>query len=157
VFTQDKGFPKLLSKIKKIIKENNLEESIVFKGIVSRNELKELLTGCSLAIVNKPENTQNNYNFPTKLTELLMNEIPVIVSKTGEINNYFSDGVNAFMVTPNNIKQIAEKIIYIIKYPKEAQLVATKGKEFALQEFYYMNYADTLYTFFTKILNNEFN
>jgi glycosyltransferase involved in cell wall biosynthesis len=155
IFTCKTGFPSLLAWIDNFIQKNGLKEDIEFKGLVPKEELNELYNNCSLAIVNKPSNIQNDYNFPTKLTELLPREIPVIISRTEELTHYFLDNVNAYMVEANDIEQIAEKIVYIITHPIEAATVAHNGRCLAGDEFYYQNHSDKLYDFFEKIVKQK--
>ena len=134
VFTSKKALPNLNKWINRFVKQNNLKDFIEFKGIVPKQELDKLYDGTSLVIVNKPSNFQNDFNFPTKLTEILPREIPLIVSATGELKNYFKDCKNAFVVAPNNINQISKK-----------------GKLLAIDKFYFSNYSVQLYNFFKKV------
>lgn len=154
IFTNKIGFSALLNWIDRFIIRNNLQNEIEFKGIVPKKELDLLFDGCVMAILNKPVNIQNNYNFPTKLTELLPRNIPIIISRTGEINHYFTDNVNAYMIEPNNPEQIAEKIIRIINSPQEANRIALNGKKLANDLFYYERHSTDLYNFF-KIVSKK--
>lgn len=154
IFTQKRGFPSLMKWVDNFIKQNQLEHSIEFRGIIPKEELDELYANCSLAIVNKPSNPQNDYNFPTKLTELLPRGIPVIVSSTGELKNYFIDNENACLVEGNNAEQIAEKIVLIIKNPEVAKSIGENARITAEKYFYYENHADQLTEFFKKVIKN---
>lgn len=151
IFTTKIGLPSLLNWINTFIKQNNLEKFIEFKGIVPKEELDELYNNCALAIVNKPSNPQNDYNFPTKLTELLPRMIPLIISKTGELGYYFEDGLNAFIIEANNVNQIAEKIIHIQNNPNKVMQLTQNGKQLAINKFYFMNQSSNLLSFFEKI------
>ena len=152
ILTSKIAVPRLLSKINSIIKKKSLQNSVEFKGIIPKEELDKLRNGCALAIVNKPSNTQNDYNFPTKLSELLSSEVPIILSKTGEMSKFFIDNENAYLVEANNVVEIANKIEQIIKYPDEAKRIAKNGRILAEKEFYYLNYAKSLYSFFLQLL-----
>lgn len=152
ILTYDIGFPKLKRKINKIIKKNNLENSIRFTGILSKKDLSELRDNCALSIINKPSNAQNDYNFPTKLSELLPLRIPIIVSNTGEMSRYFINGENAFVVEANNANMIADKIVYIIQNPEAVNNITERGQLLAIKEFYYMNYAKKLNSFFNSLV-----
>ena len=151
IFTNKMGFPSLLKWIDKFIAENKLENFVEFKGMVPLFELEKLYTNCTLAIVNKPSNAQNDYNFPTKLTELLPREIPLIVSRTGELKNYFIDNENAYVVEADDVEQIADKITYIQSHPEEVKRITSNGRLIAEKEFYYLNHADNLQYFFAQI------
>ena len=153
ILTTKVGFPRLLSKINSIIKDNNLQDYVEFKGLIPKEELDKLRDGCTLAIINKPSNAQNDYNFPTKLSELLPAEVPVIVSNTGEMSKFFIDGKNVYLVEPNNVTQIADKIVQIIQNPDEAKRIAKNGRALAEQEFNYLNHTDSLYSFFKNVIS----
>jgi len=153
VFTNKIALPSLLKWIDRFLRKAELLDAVEFKGILPKEDLDELYDNCSLAIVNKPTNAQNDYNFPTKLTELLPRRIPIIMSKTGEINRFFQDKVNAFLVEPNNVEQIADRIIYIIKNHEEVDRITENGRILADDNFFYMNHADVLKLFFEKSIN----
>lgn len=141
----------LLSKIDKIISENGLMERVVFMGILDNEKLNVIRNNATLAIVNKPNNLQNKYNFPTKLGELLSAGVPVIASETGEMSQYLTDNQTAYLVEANNSIQIADKIIDILENQEKAKTISKKGKELALESFYYKNYSEHLYNFFSSI------
>ncbi len=151
VFTYKAGFPKLLARIDRLIAENELGNDVTFTGIVEREQLEELRRNCALCVVNKPSNAQNDYNFPTKLSELLPQGIPIVVSRTGEMARYFRDGENAWMVEPDDARQIADRIVKIIRHPQEADRIARGGQLLNRKAFYYLNHAGELAGFFRRV------
>lgn len=157
IFTNKTGFPSLLDWIDHFIHENQLENYVEFRGLVSKTELNDLYNNCSLAIINKPSNSQNNYNFPTKLTELLPRGIPLVISKTGELVHYFTDNENAYMVDANDVQQIAEKIIQIINNPQDAARIGRNGSILAEREFQYTNHSKSLFSFFQQVSQKATN
>lgn len=153
IFTLKIGFPGLINWIDNFIKVNNLEEFIEFKGFVNREELNELYAGCSLAIINKPINVQNNYNFPTKLTELIPRKIPIIVSETGELDYYFKHNLNCYKVIPNDYLEIAKGIMKILSDRTYADEISENAVKLAETEFYFDNYGQKLFDYFLKVKN----
>lgn len=154
ILTNKVGFPSLLKWIDRFIAENDLENFVEFKGMIPLEELNILYNDCALAIVNKPSNAQNDYNFPTKLTEILPREIPLIVSETGELAHFFVDGENGFVVEADNVDEIADKIIYIQTNPDEVKMVTCNGRFMAEKEFFYLNHADNLKDFFIQVFKS---
>ncbi len=152
IFTIKKGLPSLTNWIDNFINKNNLKDCIEFKGLIPSEELEELYNNCSLAIVNKPSNAQNDFNFPTKLTELLTREIPLIVSDTGEMSKYFIDNENAFVVDADNPEQIADKICFILLNPEKTREITKAGRQLAEQDFNYIHYSKPLYQFFESVI-----
>ena len=144
--------PGLLHKIESIINTNGLKDRIIFKGQLSKKELDDLRNSCTLSIINKPSNWQNDYNFPTKLGELMLAGIPVIASPTGEMGKYLKDNETAFIVPANDIDAIAEKIIFIVNNPDIANRVGQNGKNFALKKFNFLSYSNELAAFFKSLV-----
>lgn len=155
VFTYKIGFPKLLARIDRLIAENGLEQDVTFTGIVERQRLETLRRNCALCVVNKPSNAQNDYNFPTKLSELLPEGIPLVVSRTGEMARCFRDGENAWVVDADDAEQIADRIVAIIRNPDRAARIARGGQELNREAFYYMNHARELAGFFRRVAATE--
>jgi len=151
IFTINIMSPQLKRKIDRIIAENGLEDRVLFKGLLSVKEVDKLRASSAMAIVNKPSNWQNDYNFPTKLGELLIAGIPVIASSTGEMNRYLSDNETAFMVSANDSNAIAEKIIYILNNPDIALKIGNNGRNLALEKFQYTQYSKMLTDFFNRV------
>jgi glycosyltransferase involved in cell wall biosynthesis len=143
--------PALLQKIESILNSNRLKDRVIFKGHLSKKELEDLRNSCTLAIINKPSNWQNDYNFPTKLGELMLAGIPVIASATGEMRKFLYDNETAFIVPANDTDAIAEKILFIINNPDSAYSVGQNGKNYALRVFNYLNYSDKLTNFLKNL------
>jgi len=155
--TQKTGLPHLLSWINNFIKTNKLQSKIEFTGLLERNVLNSYYDKCTLAIINKPRNIQNDYNFSTKLTELIPRGIPLIISKTGEHNHYFKHDYNCYLVEPNNQEEIAEGIVKIINNPEYTEMITKNALQLIDSDFYYLNHASNLFDFFMKVKLNELN
>jgi glycosyltransferase involved in cell wall biosynthesis len=137
--------------IKKCIQDNNLAAFINFVGFITKEELQLLQSKSVLAILNKHENEQNNYCFPTKLAEYLSNGIVVIATTVGELKNYLIDGKNAYLIPPGNIELMAQKIIAVFTNEEESLRISKSGKELADLQFNYKIQCKRLNTFFQQI------
>jgi glycosyltransferase involved in cell wall biosynthesis len=151
VFTVKKGLPELMRWIDDFARVNNLNDSIIFKGIVEKDELDSLYNDCLMAIVNKPNNLQNRHNFPTKLAELLPRRIPVIISSTGELKFYFRNNDNCLLVKPNNIDEISDGIVQIAKNVHIRNKISKNALRTSQEKFYYKNYSNMLSNFFINV------
>jgi glycosyltransferase involved in cell wall biosynthesis len=157
IFTQKMGLPSLINWINKYIKEHNLEDKIIFTGILNDSDLNSYYNNCSLAILNKPYNRQNKYNFPTKLTELTPRRIPLVISETGELKTYFKNGFNAITVKPNDNIAIANAIVKIIKDAKFTSVITDNALQTNKDFFYYKNYSSKLSHFYYVIKVTNFH
>jgi glycosyltransferase involved in cell wall biosynthesis len=72
---------------------------------------------------------ESQASFPSKLTEYLSTSKPVVSANVGEISDYLTDGVNSFLVEPENATELAEKLDYVLNNYDLALEVAKRGKE----------------------------
>lgn len=69
------------------------------------------------------------------VTEALWKGTPVVASNVGGIPYQIDNGQSGFLVEPHDNKGFAERIVHILKNPKEAKAVGEKGKEKVRREF----------------------
>lgn len=143
------------SEIKRYIKENDLEDKILFTGFLTKEEITILQKNASLGILNKLPNEQNYFCFPTKLGEYLLNGVAVIATSVGEMNNYLIDGTNAYIVSPLDTKLITVKIVEAFTNESERATIASNGKSLAEKEFSYAFHGKRLKIFFDSMLKKN--
>jgi len=59
---------------------------------------------------------------------------PVISTNVGALPDVVIDGKTGFLVEPRNVKQLAEKIIWMLKHPKERKQMGINGYKFSKKE-----------------------
>ena len=151
ILTNRTTIPNTLKKISRIISDNQMEKSVIFLDHITNEQVQEYMRKCSFAIINKPSNTQNRYNFSTKLGEYLINEVPTITTATGEVRNYIIDNNNAFLIEPDDLEAMVSKMDLIISNPELSKQVALKGRELALRNFQINNYSSQFKEFLNTI------
>lgn len=139
--------------IKKYIKDRNLEDKIQLPGFVNADELFCYNMLADILLACRSNSPFANHGFPWKLGEYCMMERPIIATRVSDIENYFSNNENLFIVEPNDALGIAEKIKYVFSNYTNALTVAKRGKEVALKEFGYFEKAGDVVNFIK--LNNR--
>ncbi|MCP8318012.1 MAG: glycosyltransferase, partial [archaeon] len=71
--------------------------------------------------------------FGLTVTEGLWKEKPVVAGRVGGITLQIKDGWNGFLIS--TVQEVAEKVLYLLKHPKEAEEMGKKGKEFVKEHF----------------------
>ena len=94
-----------------------------------------MLIQSSILVLPRPSSKQGEGGFPTKLGEYLATSNPVITTTVGEIPLYLKDNVNAFLIEPDNLTALVDKICFIINNPDFAKEVAKNGCETAKENF----------------------
>lgn len=129
---------------------NSLEISnrVVFLGFVKKEDVSYIQSNAYLTIVNKPIGIQNNFNFPTKLGELIYHNVLIVASNYGEMSSYLIDNVNSLLFPPNDIFRMSECIIFGFQNSLKRVDLIKNAKQLALKEFSVEQNGLLLYTFF---------
>lgn len=121
-----------------LARQLDIEKNVVFTGVVHNNEMPQLLKDARILALDRPDNMQAKYGFPTKLGEYLLTENPVVITSVGDIPLFLQDGESALIASPNKPEEFAEKICWAIDHPIEAKIIGTNGKIVAEKNFNYL-------------------
>lgn len=119
----------------KLIDELGINEDVIFTGIITAQEMPQMLKNAECLVLARPDNIQAKYGFPTKLGEYLLTENPVVVTSVGDIPLYLQDGISALIAKPNDPESVAEKIIWSLNNKDDAMIIGQRGCEVAKKEF----------------------
>jgi glycosyltransferase involved in cell wall biosynthesis len=120
-----------------LIKRYAIEDKVIFRGEVSREEMPQVLMDADVLLLCRPNNRQALGGFPTKLGEYLSTGNPVLVTRVGDIGNYIVDGENGYLAEPGNVVDFSEKLDAIIDDYGTACEVGNRGRELAFNVFNY--------------------
>jgi glycosyltransferase involved in cell wall biosynthesis len=125
----------------KYIVNFGLNKSVEYKYNVERSEIPNLLMKSKLAILPRPNSTQAQNGFPTKLGEYLASSTPTMVTAVGEIPNYLEDNLNSFIVHSGEISEMKKKLDFIYNNYNKAVEIGKKGRKVA--EIFFNNAIQT--------------
>ena len=134
VFTGKQSDPRRC-KYKKQIEQLGLTNDVVLMGYVSDEKIIKLQHFAALSIIYKSKNLQTQNCFPTKLGELLMSQVPVIMTTIGDVNLFLESGVSAYLFDENDEHQLVQYMHAILSNPQEASVIAKRGHDVALNSF----------------------
>ena len=134
-----------------LAEELGITDKVVFTGMVKSEDMPQLLKNAEILALDRPDNIQAKYGFPTKLGEYLLTGNPVVITRVGNIPLFLQDGISALISNPDNPEAFAAKLNWALENPLEAQVIGNKGREVALNEFNYRTESTKL----ISILNPE--
>jgi glycosyltransferase involved in cell wall biosynthesis len=109
-----------LSKFQSVAKEEGIDNNIIFTGF--RDDIPAILELSDIfAMPSLYE------GFPIALVEAMNLRKPIVGFPANGIQEAITDGVNGFLVPFGNIELLAERIIYLLKNPKEGQKMGEKA------------------------------
>lgn len=135
-----------------LVESLGLTNHVIFTGVVSANDMPQLLKNADLLALCRPSSLQNEMGFPTKLGEYLLTGNPVVVTRVGDIPRFLKDGESAFMTDTTDIKGFGEKMIWALKRSDKSKEIGLKGKIVAEQNF---NYLTESHKFLKVIFGDE--
>ena len=119
----------------RLVETLGIKEKVIFTGIVSSEDMPQLLKNAEMLTLDRPDNLQAKYGFPTKLGEYLLTENPVVVTRVGDIPIFLKDKESALIAEPGNPADFANKIMWVIEHPDQAKTIGKQGAEIARKEF----------------------
>lgn len=127
-----------------IIENNQIKNDVIFMGRIPSCEIPQQLINAKLLVLARPNNKQSEGGFPTKLGEYLATGNPVVATNVGEISHYLTHNKDIIFAEPNNISDIAEKILWVMSHPSESKQIGKAGKLTSIQLFGYKNKAEEM-------------
>jgi len=123
-------------RLEKLVRDLSLEDKVTFVGFVSEKELPYYYNLADVFILaNRVTSTSDVEGFGMVFIEANACEKPVIGGKTGGAIDAIVEGKTGLFVNPTNEKDIANKIIYLLKNPDKATHMGKYGRDRAVKEF----------------------
>jgi glycosyltransferase involved in cell wall biosynthesis len=114
----------LLEHYKTIVGQLSLDNYIKFVGFVNDQERNDLYKKCHIALFPSMYEP-----FGIVALEGMANGKPIIVSDTGGLSTIIEDGVSGMKIKPGDVKDLTEKIIYLLDNEEIASSLGANSKE----------------------------
>lgn len=111
----------------KLVNSLGLNDSVVFTGMISSDEIPQILCNAIALVLDRPDNMQAKFGFPTKLGEYLASKNPTVLTRVGDIPLFLKDFESSLLSAPNNPEEFASKILWILENPEKASEIGRNG------------------------------
>lgn len=129
----------------------DIKGCINFYGKLNAQELSSFLDQQQLLVIPRGYTLQNNFGFSTKLSDYLDHGKPILVTDVSDNKLFIEDGVNGFIVPPDDNDKMYEKLSYIIaNYVDINETIKANARKTSLNSFYYKNFHQPLNQFLFK-------
>ena len=120
--------------ILELITKSNNKNKIKLLGKKSVEEIPSLLVNAYALCLARPNSTQAEGGFPSKLGEYLATGNPVIVTNTSEITNYLNDSISAYIAKAGSVDSFYEKMKAVVE-DENKRVVGANGLKVASKSF----------------------
>ncbi len=103
--------------------------TVTFLPGVDRQRYASLLRGADLLVIPRPTSSASSAGFPYKLLDFLASGTPLVVTRFGDVAQYFSDGVHCVTCAPDDAAELAGAIGAVVRRPHEARAIAYAGQQ----------------------------
>ena len=134
-----------------LIKKLKISSKVRLLDYLPRDEILTYISNAKILVMVRGNDFESQASFPSKLTEYLCTSIPLVTVNVGEIPKYLSDGINAFLVEPENNKCLADKLDFVLQNYDYAKRVASRGQELTATCFNYNFQARRIISFIKSI------
>jgi len=116
-------------RLKKLILELEIQSHVIFLG-TQRN-----VVACYAAMDIFVLPSIWREGFGLVVSEAMALRKPIVVSNTGALNRLINDGSSGLLAKPRNVKDLAEKLDYLICHPDEAKQMGQNAYQHAKNNF----------------------
>ena len=103
------GDPVYIEKIHRFIKDHNLEGLVDFVGPLQQNEVAQCIAEAKCLVLPSIEETA-----PMVIAEALAMGTPVVATDVGGVKYMIKDGVDGFVIPPDNVEALAGKLSSVL-------------------------------------------
>ncbi len=121
-----------LNKIENLIKAYGLEEKFYILGI--REDIEEVYATSNIVVLPYLE-TFALMSIPLSLLEAMASCKPVVASKIGDMDKIVRDGRDGLLVSPGSVKELAEKVLYLLNNEDTAIQLGLNAREKIEREY----------------------
>jgi len=111
------------------------KKKLFFTGWYDHDKLPGFLADVDIGVVMRSSNTANNFVVTTCLLELWVSEKPVIVPDLAAMRGVVKEEINGFFFTPDDEKDLAKKIIYLVNNKSLWRKLGKNGRKTAKKYF----------------------
>ena len=104
-------------KLENMIKELNLENNVILHGVISREQIPDIINKHDIGIVPHPSTKYSNISLPTKAFEYVNSGLPVVATRLENLFNTLNDNCITY-VEDGNPKEFSEAITYLCLNPE---------------------------------------
>lgn len=128
-------------------------EIIIFTGHLSKDEVAKELNLCDVLVNPRRAGILADSGFPTKIGEYFAAQKPVVATKVGDLQYYFSDKKELIFAEPNNPNSLYEALKFLISNKAVSTEIVNNGYAWARNNLDYIENSRRLISF----INCEFD
>lgn len=137
-----------------LMEQYGIRDSVELVGMVSVKEVAVLQHFASMTIIYKSDNLQTRNCLPTKLGEMLVSGVPVIITSVGDSKLYLKHNESALFFDPDDEDALVAHIHTILSDKEYSHHLGERGRQVALSHFSPFFQGERLHSFFISLIDD---
>lgn len=130
----------LLGRCQKLVKAFNLSDSVIFKGVLQSNQIKEVLSFGRVFVQHSVRSEDGDMEgTPVSILEASAMGLPIVSTRHSGIVEAVIHGKTGFLVKEHDYKDMAKSMISLAKQPKLVKEFGKNAREHMINN-YSLNY-----------------
>lgn len=145
------GDGELYVALQSLARQLRIDQVITFAGF--RDDLQAMYS--AFDIYAHPSVEGGGETFPFAVLQALAEELPVVVTRVGDVPAMVEEGVNGFVVPDRSPLQLADRLHDLIRQPELRKKMARRSRERLLKHFTISAMVDAIEQIYNSLLASE--
>jgi glycosyltransferase involved in cell wall biosynthesis len=141
------GDGELIDDLQTLAKELQVNGKVIFAGF--RDDLVAVYSAFDIYAHSSVEG--GGETFPFAVLQALSEELPVVVTKVGDVPYMVDEGKNGFVTPDKDTDALAEKVLLLLKNPDQRKTMAAYSRNFLLRKFTIDKMVDQIETIYQQV------
>jgi glycosyltransferase involved in cell wall biosynthesis len=128
-----------------------VREKVIFAGF--RDDLNAVYSACDIYVHSSIEG--GGETFPFAVLQALAQELPVVVTRVGDVAEMVEEGVNGFVVPDHSADALADRLRKLLVDISLRQSMAAKGHEYLLTRFTTRHMVDVVDQVYKDVFSSQ--
>jgi glycosyltransferase involved in cell wall biosynthesis len=138
--------------LRRLVQANGLDNRVSFEGRISEEQLHATYANCQVLVV--PSRYEG---FGIVYLEAMAYGTPVIASTAGAAREFITDGEEGFLVTPDDVDELARRLQIVIENPALRHQMGQQARHTWEAHPTWMETGQTVETFLETLIHSEPN
>ena len=147
---EDKSFK---NKVKKYIREHNIEQNVRITGWIDYKKIKDYLACADAVWLPHPASEQyTKDSVSTKQLEAMLASLPVICSDLPPLKRFIDEAECGLTVDPADPLEHAKAVIWLCENPEEAKQMGKRGRILVMEKYSWQKEFKNFKDFYVQML-----
>ena len=141
--------------IPRLVEDMNLKNDVILIPSQPSEQVPKFLSVFDILCCPKIDCEENRLITPIKVIEYLSMGLPTVASSVGGITYTIEDGVDGFLVKPGDVKDLEEKLEWIILNPERSKEIGENGRKKVIDKYSYDAIENTIKQAISEIVDRK--